>query len=472
MFLGRVLQALVAIISIRFMTELLPQAEVGNQYLINSLILWFSLVLINPVGMFINRHLHEWRINQQLHYFVGQANRYFAFVAFITLPIVFIIRDYFEVGTMMKSFELLLFIALYVYLSTWFQTLVSFFNLFDFQKTFVSLNIFSQAIGLALAAAAVYFYEARAIVWMTGLLAGQAVALAIALKLFYKKFPPQQPKQTIDVGIGLFKKSTLLFCYPIAITTLFMWFSTQGYRLVVEKYLGAEVLASIGVGLGLATSIAGVVESITTQYFYPQYYSALPGSDMDQRRQAWLGLWKKTMIVYVPCCFLIISVSHLVVRLLTATLFHHVVTFVVMGAFVEFFRQSSNITYLVSQGEKKTHKTILPYLLGALCLVAMLVVQITTSSMQDKLIILGLLVAGLVTYISNLVTVRNMLRNEFEAGFILKAVAISLPLLLPFFILTVDTPLWLLIPTGVASGLWCLGCIYFLLKRTISQEKA
>ena len=79
---GRLVQTLLAVVTLRLMTSLLSQQEVGNQYLIYSILLWFSLVLINPVGMFVNRHLHEWKQNQQLYFFIKQLNTYFAIIAF------------------------------------------------------------------------------------------------------------------------------------------------------------------------------------------------------------------------------------------------------------------------------------------------------------------------------------------------------------------------------------------------------
>lgn len=469
LFSGRLIQTAMAVLTIRLLTSLLSQQEVGHQYLINSIILWFSLVLINPVGMFVNRHLHEWKENKQLYYFIKQLNKYFMFIAVFSLPIVFLIRNYFNVGEFLPAAEILIFIFLYTYFSTWFQTLISLFNLFDLQKVFVLLNIFSQGCGLLFATLFVKLIEPSAVAWLSGLLMGQSLSLIIALYLFYKKFPKNK-FNTIPVATeALFTKTTFNFCYPIAITTLFMWFMNQGYRLIVERNLGAEILASIGVGLGIATSLAGVVESITTQYFYPQYYATLSNSSLEQRSKAWKILWKRTIIVYVPCCFLIVSVSNLVVRALTAASFHHVVSFIWFGAVIELFRQLSNIAYLVSHGEKKTHNTILPYMIGGGFLAIVLMVLINKSILSIESILTSLVCAGLLTYVYNLIIVKKLISTQFEYNFLFKTLLWSVPLLIPLLFLSVKSNLMLLFSFGVFSGLWCLSIVYFLLKKEFNS---
>lgn len=462
---GRLLQTVLAVLSIRFLTTFLSQIEIGHQYLINSILLWFSLVLINPVGMYVNRYLHEWREKRQLYFYVLQLNKYFAAIAFLSLPIVYIARTFFGLGEFLPSTVILLFIVCYIYFSTWFQTLISVFNLFDFQKTFVLMNVFSQACGLLLAGLAVKLFQSSAIVWMTGLLGGQIISLVIVVFLLRKSYP-EEKYNLIPFNGGIFTKSTFNFCYPVAMTTLFVWFMSQGYRLIIERNLGAETLASIGVGLGVAASLAGVIESITTQYFYPKYYEALANSNLEQRSKSWVSLWKKTSIVYIPGAFLIIAVSSLVVRVLTGANFHHVVPYVWFGAFIELFRQLSNIAYLVSHAEKKTYNTIAPYLLGGSFLAFVLMMLANKDILGTNLILVALTGAGCLTYICNLIVVKTMIPDSFDFKIFFKSAIVSTPLLLPPFFLAVNSSLLLLFGVGILCGLWCLSSIYLMLKNS------
>lgn len=462
---GRIIQSFLAVVSIRLLTGMLSQEEVGHQYLINSILLWFSLVLINPVGMYTNRHLHEWKENRQLYSYFRQLNRYFIIVAVCSLPIIWLVRESFKIGDFLPFSDLAVFAMFYLFFSTWFQTMVSAFNLLDLQKKFVFLNILSQGLGLTMAFAGVHFYKAEAVVWMAGLLLGQMAGLFAAALMFRNKYPKSEFNNQSHLAELIFSKATLKFCYPIAITTLFMWFMNQGYRLVVDRHLGAENLGAIGVGLGLAASLAGVVESLATQYFYPGFYAALANSNLKQRSDAWEILWKKSIAVYIPCAFLVVGVAAAVVKVLTAPAFHHVVPFVIFGAFIEMFRQLSNIAYLVSHAEKKTHNTIAPYLVGALVLAVLFSIRIFWFELTLISVLWSLVTAAVLTYAFNMIVVNKLTKIRFDFKVPLKAIGLSAPLLLGAFLLNSQSDLWLLLACAFVSGIWALGVIVYLIKK-------
>lgn len=462
--LGRIIQSVLAIISIRLLINFLPQEEVGRQYLLNSVLLWFSLVLINPVGMYINRHIHEWKASKQLHYQLTQINKYFISIAFLSLPVIFIIKNSFSFGDFLTYKEILFFVFMYIYFSTWFQTIVSLFNLLGSQKIFVGLNILAQALGLSLAVLGVHALSSHAMMWLSGLLIGQVVALLVALYLFNKHFPKNEFGYKPEKN-DFFTMNTFHFCVPIAVTTLFMWFMYQGYRLVVDKMMGIEVLAALGVGLGLAASLASVVESITTQYFYPGYYAALAQSTLQDRKKAWELLFERTLIVYLPCAVLTLSVSQLIVRVLTSENFYSVVPFVWLGAAIELFRQVSNISYLVSHSEKKTKNTIMPYFVGSTVIAISLFLLTYFDLVTSANILFSLVLAGFATCLYNFMVVKKLIGATFNFRLAFKALFLSLPLLIPIFISSVQDSLFKLFAWGAFSGLWCLLIIYFMLDR-------
>lgn len=464
LFFGRAIQVLIAVVTIRLLTELLPEQEIGIQYLINSILMWFSLVLINPVGMFTNRHIHEWKESGELYNYLKQVNVYFLMIAVISVPVVFVLRNYFKIGTVVPNLDLLLFVMFYVYFATWFTFLISYFNLFDRQKLFVYLNVSSQVLGLGFAIASIKLFQPTAIHWMSGLLLGQIAALLMALMLFLKEFPRAQFAK-VPAGPGLFSRYTFLFCFPVAVATLFMWFMNQGYRLMIERNMGVEVLASLGIGLGLAMSLATVVEGITTQYLYPKYYAGLANSDLDSRRSAWKILNQNAMIVYIPFCLLTVSVSFLMVRVLVARHFDHVVPYVMFGAFIELLRQLSNIAYIVAHAEKKTKFTILPYFAGACALAVLFGLLVYLSQLEITNVLVCILAASGITYAMNLVVVKKLIQVNLDFRVALQSTAISLPLLLPIFFISNDSSLPVLFLSAAVSGGWCLGSIYLLNKK-------
>lgn len=465
---GRALQAVLAIFSIRILTEILPAEEVGHQYVINSMTLWFGLVLINPVGMFTNRYIHEWTDEKALYQHIRALNVYFLLISLLAVPVSLGALYFFNFGQDLEKYSTVFFIAAYVYFSTWFTVLVSFFNLLNYQKIFVTLNLAGQICGLIMAYVGVQ-YSRTALMWMSGLLGGQIIALTAAFIFFSSVFPVATFSHN-SRSAKFWSRETFYFCYPIAVTTFFMWFLNQGYRLVIEQNLGAVVLASIGVGLSLATSVAGVVEAIVMQYFYPGYYSSLLNSDTAKRRSAWQALWDHAVIIYIPFCFLIFSCSHLIVRVLVAAEYQHVYRYMFFGAFIELARQCSNIAYLVPHGEKKTMYTMIPYSAGAFVL-ALLVFYFIGSEVDRTidLILLSLLLAGWLVCWLNLKVAKRLIGVGLDWKLIGKVTGLSIFLLLPVWKLTEQSALWALLLGAFYSVCWC-GMIIIFFSASLKKK--
>lgn len=460
LLLGRVLQVGLSVVTIRLMTELLDSKEVGHHYLINSFILWFSLVLINPVGMFVNRHLHEWSKKSILGPMMRELTVYFILIAGLSVPILFALQYFSLVDFQISTWILILYFFIYIFLSTWFQTLTSFFNLFQLQRHFVFLNLFSQLSGIVLATLAVKFYNPSAFSWLFGLLLGQIISLAAGVFLFQRKFSIFSAGQH-EAHESLFRVETLKFCYPIAITTIFMWFINQGYRIFIERQLGGSILGEVGVGLGLAASLAAVVESLVTQFFYPKYYSSLPESTFESRKSSWLRMWQISFSIYIPFCFLIIAIAPLVVKALVAAKFSHVVRYVQFGALIELFRQMSNVAYIASHAEKRTQNTIAPYALGAVILFTLLsAMNFRIEYLSIFFILLSLILVGFLTLLFNLINVHRLLRQKFYAKELLATILKSLPLLGFAFFNDIQQSYFLLFAWSSAASFYCLILIF------------
>ncbi|MBC7466795.1 MAG: hypothetical protein H7256_12455 [Bdellovibrio sp.] len=460
LFSGRIVQAFLTVFTIRIMTGTLPAVEIGNQYIINSIYLWFSMVLINPVGMFVSRHLNEWKNDRKIYYILNGMNSYFVLVALISIPSVVLAKYFFNVLYLNSYGEVIILVSALIYISTWFALLNSFFNLLEFQKTFVVLNSLSQVTGLVVSYVIVRFLRTDALGWLSGILLGQLLGLVVGIWLF-RRFVPHDDAENKPRQELFFTREAFAFCHPVAITTLFMWFLNQGYRFIVEKNLGLETLASVAIGLGLATSTVGLIELVTTQYFYPKYYASLLNSTLEQRRAAWEILWKKSVIIYIVGTCAILSMSHFIIEILVAPEFRNIILYLVVGIGIEFFKINSNILYLVAHGEKKTTRTIIPYFTGAVLLILFFIGLYYFRELSVNYVLYALMAAHLATYISNLHQVKKMISPSYDKLIIFKSVLAGLPLVIAFVFLQ-GAPFVVLFGAAAASGLWCLGCIYYL----------
>lgn len=462
--LGRIIQGLISFATIRLITTVLHKSEIGNQYLFNSIILWFSLILINPFGMYVNRHIHEWQRNHQLTAALKKMNLYFIAVAIISIPILVLVKEVFLVAENQSTLLVGILVIGYVYFGSWFQSLSSVLNYFNKQKYFIIVNITAQLIGLVSAYLFVSIYSAKSYFWIFGILLGQIFGLILSLYFLKKNyFFTAQDKIEISKPLKIFSKQTLSFCYPIAIATVFLWFQNQGYRLVIEKYLGSESLAGLGVGLGIAASLAAIVESLTTQYLYPQYYKAIANSEKEIRSQAWEKMWRAGISIYIPSAVLVMTISSILIQLLTSNIFHMFKNLIFYGALIELMRQLTIMLYLVSHAENKPHVNILSYLFGAVVLGIGLIYLYQNSNFRIDSICLLLTGSYLVTLVANMVAAYALAQVKFYFIEMFWSFLLMLPVLA--FIPVVKQLNLLTILISGLLGMYTLFVIYFRLKK-------
>lgn len=424
LFIGRIMQALLGLASIRILTSLLSKDEVGLTYVATSIVTYFSLVLINPIGMYLNRHIHKWFGAGELRAALGRLNIYVLLVAIISIPIVFFVKKM-GVAPGFDSIQLILLIASTIYFSTWFQTLCPSLNMLEQRRVFVGLNLLAQVVGIGVAFFLISFFQKTAYFWMLGLLIGQSLSAVIAWKVFDKYLLNTVEKESEEAIV--FDYSRIFhFCWPIAVTTGFIWIQTQFYRMLVEQKIGASAVAVIAVGLGIAASFSGLVESIVNQYFYPRYYASLSKSDEKERAQAWQILFSHSIAVYIPVSIFIFVCSKSLVALLVHKQFSDSTEMVMWGVLIEFFRVTVNIIYAVSQSEMKTKNTMVPYGAGAVALL----LAVFFTNMKIPIV---LCISGLVTGVLMYHAMRKILRIYLTWMFMIKCLLFSAPMGLAFF---------------------------------------
>jgi O-antigen/teichoic acid export membrane protein len=425
---GRIAQAALALIAIRILTTFLDKENVGMTYVVAGLVFYFSLIFINPVGMYLNRKLHQWFREKELRAAFSVLNWYFLGVAFFSIPVVLFSYFVLRVGTGYMAWQLCLLVFLNIYAGTWFQTLCPTLNMLEHRGAFVVINLVSQLAGLIGSIVGVMFIERTAFVWLLGILGGQS--LGAILSWIYFRGNVESRKTTVPGSPSLFfNRSVFYFCFPIAITTAFMWGQTQSYRLIVEAEMGAEALGILGVGLGVAASIAGLIESIVSQYFFPQYYATISVEGVKARAKAWRLLSLNALSVYIPTTLFIVFGAPFILRILVSTSFAESLSLVAWGALVEFLRMTTNLLYSISQSEMKTKATILPYAVGAVTVLVGLGLCLHFA-VPMKVIYVPMIMAGagILSCLSMYLNMRRILEIQLDLRFIFLSVLLSLPL--------------------------------------------
>lgn len=461
---GKIAQALGVILTLRLMTQVLSVEEIGLQYTITAAVLWFNLVLINPFGMFVNRFLYQWKEDGHLASIIKKINNYLLCVACFAL-IVFGLNkflSFFSINDFLKTGVFLVFVVCYLFFYNWFQTIASFFNILKQQKIYVFVVNLAQYLGLAFAYILTSSYEKSAIVWLSGILLGQVLAMVVAFYNFKKCFKTDLERKS-NITERLLTSKTLHFCYPVAISTFFIWFLQQGYRLIVESNSGLSVLAVVGLGLGVANNCASVLESIVTQYLYPTYYSSLAGADTKSRVASWLNVWRESTNIYIPVIFFGIGNVYLLPKILISMPVSGVEKIIIFGFLIELFRMSSNILYLSLHGELQTKKSIFPYGIAAGFLFVLLLGSYKMSFFTPDLLIGLLCLSQLIIFVFMMMSTKKATAAVFQFRKIVKLALLSVPFLVSLGFFSHETPwLWLL-GYALVSFLYLI----FMLRKSV-----
>lgn len=421
--IGRVLQILVSLLAVRVLTTLLSPAEVGNYYLINSLVALFGFALLNPVGMYFYRKLNIWVVegcfwNRFVLYVI-----YIAAVAGLSSGIVFILRSFFHIGSGVDVTLLLLYVLAYIFFNTFNQNSIALLNFLERRTDFVLLSLATSLGGLVLAVFLVK-KSSTALFWLAGQLGAQAIFAFVAVICLAKvvsfktdNLPPPSVV-TAENCTRVFR-----FVLPLAFTTLLTWSQTQSYRLIVEQRVGLEFLGQIGLGFSIAANISAAVESIVHQIYMPVFYREISTPDPDVRTAVCNRLIQMTIPLYLGLSIFVSCLAPFLVSILAHGKFSGAYLYVIFGAWIEFFRMITGILSTAAHSEMKTGYLVKAYFIGGV-LAIVGVVSATQGSRYDVLIPLALVISGMVSMVvmyrqmHKIIRVKVGIRDIVQAGFL------------------------------------------------------
>lgn len=358
--IGRALQMILLFLNFRLLTEVLPKAEVGQYFFYLSLAGVTGLLLINPIGTYFNRSLHSLPSSKAIKRQSLVVLTLILLIALLNLPMVAALSLFFD--TLSEHWvESVVVLTFFVIATSGNNTVVPVFNFFKHRVRFVILTVLSQGLALLLA----YWQgltHLNANSWLLGHAFGFFIVLLIALVF---KIEPDTSDRGDRTPMKIFSGAAWQFAWPIAIVNISTWALTQGYRPFLEKFGGLEVLAEIGLGLGLASALAVAFEYLVQQIYQPDFYEKAH-SDPET---AWLNLAIKSLIHYISFCVFLLFVGKFVLPIVATGEYKNAGTYMSLGAFIEFLRMVTNLFSLKSHGELTTYKLRLPFLTSGLAFI-------------------------------------------------------------------------------------------------------
>ncbi|MBH49053.1 MAG: hypothetical protein CME71_12870 [Halobacteriovorax sp.] len=454
---GRAAQMIIMFASYRLLSSFFTKAEMSSYYFLLSIAGLFGLIIANPIGMYLNRIIHQSKNHKQLNSVVLSFFKAMTILSLVTVPIVFIFQ------TKLSNDDLsILIIALallvFVLGATLNGTFVSILNILSEDRAFVILTTLTALIGLSLSVVGVKFILLNPIIWILG----QGIALAVfglvALILICKKIDPDTSSFKLD------KDQIIKFSMPILFTNIFVWIMSQSFRFFLKGNVDDSLLGEMAFGLGLATALAVAVEYLFQQLLFPSFYAAL-GDDKLVREDSWNKLFSKSAPAFICLTIYMITLSPFIISLLADSKFHGAFVFFALGAVVELFRMLGNMVNMAYQSEMRTKDSILSYVYGGL--VTLCGIVFISHNPENLYYTPFVLILGQFTIFSSLfLRLRKIITINYPVKALLKFLFLGL-LLLPALFFRKDPNLIISVVVCSVCGLYLLFLFY-----QIQKEKA
>jgi len=468
-FIGKIFQVIIMILSLKIMTALLSAKEIGSIYLFMTISTFFVLSLISPFGQYINRHTHVWTKNKNLLDNLFLYVMYLFSVSTFSVLIGLFIYSYGISDHIPRClFLLLLFFAtLFLTLN---QTIIPLLNMLHYRLDFTMLTLLTSAGVVLFGYILLTLFSYTAGYWLLGIVVSNALFTMIGfiiLKEHLNETFHGILVNTKKINI-LNMKSILKFVIPLSVATLFMWLQNSGYRIVIEQKIGLEFLGFLGIGLAVSAQISGVFESIVMQYFHPIYYEKISHTDLDGRTLAINELINKVLPIYFMLALFLTFLAKYIVEILVDEKYYGVYIFTMFGVWIEFFRMVTNLLGNISQSEMNTQKFMIPYVLGSIVTISLVYFSSMISAYTLYLPI-ALILGSLVTLILMYISMKKLINFKINYKVLLIAFMLSTPYAL-VVIFNIDTSIYLSLMIVSLFGLYFLYTISFIYKRGLAYD--
>jgi len=432
------------------------------------------LFMLNPVGMYMNRRLHDWDLRGQVRNNLNYFWRYLVAVSIFSVLVLIFLTSLNIWNPSINLYWLLLLVCCNLIFGTLNQIVIPGLNLLGYRCWFTVLTVATTAASLIIALVLVRTIYANAEYWLCGLLMGQVIFGLIGKIIFFSKL-----KQSEFAGNAFSKLSRLQihgllrFAWPIAIAVGLGWIQSQSYRYLVEQRLGLNDLGLFVAGFGISAGLIAGFESIFATYFQPKFYKRVSTENISEQTYAWHEYVQAMLPSMLLTAAFIMIVAPELTKLLLGSAYRESSQFVVWGAIAEFSRVATAVFALASHARMKTKKLIIPNAVGAMLSLSLVWILIPIYGANG--VGLGLVCSAFATLLLTVYITSNFIVLNLPRKPLVKAVVMGLVLLVGAVILrrTLNSALSLLpsLVTLAVVGAFFLSFQYQMIRPVLEREK-
>lgn len=460
---GRALLAPFFFVSIPLMTFALAPAEVGRMALITAAQGWFGLLLISPVGNYVQRRFVEWSsrglIRSRMLIFTG----YSCMAGVLSGIVMITVADALSLGLGERGPWVAALVAGNLGAHTAFASASVGLNILTRRTWYVLLTLGSAWLGLGASAVLTLRLERSAEMWLTGQLLVEAALALVAWTALPAR--PAAADVTLPSEWVAGALRTVLFSWPLTVSAMLYWLQTQGYSFVVAALFGPDLLGALVISLGIGARVLTAYERLFTDFYLPLFYN-----DLAQENRPSIA-WERYASRLLPTLLIVAAFAVFagpsLLRLLTTPAYHAYAALAGWGALVEAARIAMNGVALAFHAHLRTGPLVVPSLTSSLVLAAGLVavggVPVDAARGVTGALLLGSAAGGVTVSLLAL----RLLRVELPWWGLRKAAAWSVPLIAVAVAMEASEQVF---STRSTLGIVAIGVLYSLLGMALVSE--
>ncbi|WP_332862618.1 hypothetical protein [Janthinobacterium svalbardensis] len=364
------MQFVIALVGTRLLTTLLPPDEVGRIALITAITAFFAMFLVNPVGMFVNRHLHEWAEKGQIRLYFCLYWKYLLLVCGAAAIICYTLNYFHLISLHAKTFWLLTLICGSLFFNTVNQTVIPSLNMLGHRNVFIVLTLATLITGLTASFGLTKVLQAKAEYWLLGLLLGQAIFGWLGMNILYSRVAASKAVSLALCEYPL--KQLWNYAWPVALAVGLGWMQMQGYRFILEKQVGLAILGLYFAGYGLSASLLAAFELILTTYFQPLLYKRVSMQGLNFDAAAWNDYASAILPALVFVTAILCFSAKEITAVMLGSSYQEAGRYVMLGAIAEATRVLVGMIGLVAHLRLKTQWLLFPNFIGMLITIGLI----------------------------------------------------------------------------------------------------
>jgi O-antigen/teichoic acid export membrane protein len=461
---GRVMLGFAQLVMIRVLTSILDSTEIGEYYLLMSVVSGISLFLISPVTIYIQRHLYGWNKKGIARIVIRKMLIFLAVVGIGTSAFLYVLNNLTMLDLNVSIEVLVILIPLLITLTVITSGSPVLCNLLGRYQAFVffsNLDLWGK-IAIIWLFAYIFSHSVGSVLWAMVFWGGLS-ALMSGSYLYHLLKKTQDDEDPFTLKMV---KDIVMFSWPLALTAGLYWGQSEGYRFVLQNNSGVNAVGKFVVAYSLGAVFMVAVDSLFHQIYLPVFYKEISVETVESHIAAWNKYADKVMCVCVPVGIYIACAGPFLARWLVHANYWDMGAYAAFGAISQLFRIFSASFYFGIVAQKNTNVLILPGVLGTI--IALLGTWFLSSAFPIVGTGVSLVLSHLIVSIGSYFQLKRKIAVQMPWMRIGEAILLSLPLA---FLLLISYKFgWYAIPKFNLSVLLLTGLGMLYIQWRLSKD--